>query len=98
MIRISPIIWIPNGSHDIEGKLQSKVISYPTSGFRVWSGSKTFSLSNAFSNKIEDNSKDEITKERIILCKKYYAIQDCIKKLVLQDKSSDFTVISFLIN
>lgn len=65
-----------------QGKLQSKVISYPTSGFRVWSGSKTFSLSNAFSNKLEDNSKkDEITKERIILYEKYYApYQETVSK------------------
>ncbi len=57
-----------------EGKLKSRVIPYATSGFRVWSGSKTFSLSNAFSNKLENNpQKDEITKERIILYEKFYA-------------------------
>ena len=56
------------------GKLSSGVIPTPTCGFRVWQGSKTYSLTSKYSPQAEeDNISEEIIKEREILDKKYYA-------------------------
>tara|TARA_B110000259_G_C13918043_1_gene363650 strand:+ start:61 stop:903 length:843 start_codon:yes stop_codon:yes gene_type:complete len=55
------------------GKISSGVIPTPTTGFRVWQGSKTYSLTSKYSSQAEDNISEEITKEREILDKKYYA-------------------------
>lgn len=55
-------------------KLSSVTIFSPTSGFRVWQGSKTYSLSSKYLHlKAEDNIRNKIIKEREILDRKYYA-------------------------
>lgn len=67
---------------NLKKRISSGVISLPTTGFRIWEGSKTFSLTKKYSDDIEDESAiEEIKKERHMLDKKYYTpYRDSISK------------------
>jgi len=56
-----------------QDRITSEVISLPTTGFRIWEGSKTSSLTKKYSLGTEDESAiEEIEKERDALDIKYY--------------------------
>ena len=56
-----------------QDKITSEVIPFPTTGFRIWEGSKTSSLTQKYSIGTEDESAiEEIGKERNALDIKYY--------------------------
>jgi len=83
-----------------EKKLSSIVIPYATTAFRIWDGSKTFSLSsNLISNEdVEDNT--EMQKERDMLNHKYYApyMQKSGKSKVMIIIKSKLIYFDFIIN